>query len=153
MRKRLAPIVASGTVRCARCGGLIEPGDRSHLDHRDDGHAWLGPSHAKCNQRAGWERMVDVASGNAQRERLDEQPYIWSQRWFDDPPVGTQVVLGGGMAEVYLGGGQWSEPVPVDRGREDSRASGNREQRVGRQSPGTPGRVGLPETTRCSQSG
>jgi hypothetical protein len=42
-----------------------------------------------------------------------ERPYQWSQRWSEDPPVGTEVFLrdGRGSVEVYLGGGRWSEPV------------------------------------------
>jgi hypothetical protein len=36
-----------------------------------------------------------------------ERPYKWSQRWFDDPPVGTTVVLGDGLVEVHVGGGVW----------------------------------------------
>jgi hypothetical protein len=43
MRRRLAP-VATGTVECAHCGELIEPGSPWQLDHRDDGRGWLGPS-------------------------------------------------------------------------------------------------------------
>lgn len=115
MRKRLAPVVALGKTQCARCGELIEPGEKWELDHRDDGRGWLGPSHSKCNRRAGWERMVDVVSGTGYREHIDELPYKWSQRWFDDPPVGTTVVAGGGLVEVYLGNGLWSDPVPFDR--------------------------------------
>ena len=34
-----------------------------------------------------------------------EQPYRWSQRWFDDPPIGT-VVLGHERV-IYLGNGEW----------------------------------------------
>jgi hypothetical protein len=50
---------------------------------------------------------------------VDERPYKWSRRWGGDaadPPVGTTVGLGGGMVEVYLGHGKWSEPVarPID---------------------------------------
>jgi hypothetical protein len=116
MRRRLAPLAASGTVNCARCNELIEPGEHWELDHRDDGRGWLGPSHAKCNHRAGWEAMIASQSGNG--TRFEEQPYRWSRRWGGEaanPPVGTQVMLGKGMVEVYLGGGQWSQPVPFDR--------------------------------------
>jgi hypothetical protein len=34
MRQRLAPIVANGTTPCARCGDLIEPGEKWELDHK-----------------------------------------------------------------------------------------------------------------------
>jgi hypothetical protein len=65
LRRRLAPVVATGTVKCARCDELIEPGEDWQLDHRDDGRGgWLGPTHTRCNARAGWEAMV-AAGGTA----------------------------------------------------------------------------------------
>ena len=45
-RRQLEPLVATGQVRCCRCGRLIEPGQPWHLDHRDDRSGYLGPSHA-----------------------------------------------------------------------------------------------------------
>ena len=39
-----------------------------------------------------------------------ERPYRWSQRWFDDPPVGT-IVLGHEQV-IYLGNGDWK---PIDQ--------------------------------------
>lgn len=104
MRRRLEPIVQTGTVPCARCGELIEPGSEWHLDHRDDGRGWLGPSHKACNLRGGWEKMIAT---NGHRDGLEEQPYRWSQRWSDDPPPGTTVNLGDGLMEVYVGSGIW----------------------------------------------
>ena len=113
MRKRLAPVVARGTIECARCGELIGPDSKWHLDHRDDGRGWLGPSHESCNARAGLEKMLKGLNGTG--AFVEEKPYRWSQRWFDDPPVGTTVNARNGMVEVYLGGGHWSQPVPFDR--------------------------------------
>ena len=55
-RARWAPKVATGTVRCARCGTLIRPTDRWHLDHTDDRRGYLGPSHEFCNTSAGGRR-------------------------------------------------------------------------------------------------
>jgi hypothetical protein len=104
MRKRLAPVVVTGTVRCARCDELIASGDKWQLDHRDDGRGWLGPSHQSCNSRAGWEKMV-AAYGNAHDFR--EEPYRWSRRWHDEPPVGTEVLLGDGLVEIHVGRGIW----------------------------------------------
>jgi hypothetical protein len=117
MRERLVPIVATGTVRCARCDELISPDAKWELDHKDDGRGWLGPSHANCNRHAGWEQMIRSQSGNGNGggPGFIERPYRWSQRWSDDPPVGTQVGFGNGKVEVYLGDGQWSEPRPLDR--------------------------------------
>ena len=53
LRRGWQKLVDHGTVRCARCGELIQPGSEWHLDHADDGVTYLGPSHATCNQRAG----------------------------------------------------------------------------------------------------
>ena len=56
-----------------------------------------------CNLRDG-------ANKTNQRRPPDpyvEQPYRWSQRWFDDPPVGTTVTLGNGKVEVYAGNEEW----------------------------------------------
>ena len=105
MRRRLDPVVQLGETPCVRCGELTEPGSRWHLDHRDDGRGWLGPSHASCNARAGWEKMV--ASANGHGGGLDEEPYKWSHRWSEDPPPGTTVNVGNGFVEVYLGNGVW----------------------------------------------
>jgi len=104
LRRRLAPVVEKGTVECARCGEFIEPGSKWHLDHRDDGHGWLGPSHESCNARAGWEKMV-AANGNGAFRGVIPDP--WSRSWHDDPPVGTEVFLGGGLVEVHVGRGIW----------------------------------------------
>ena len=72
MRRRLDPVVQTGTVTCARCGELIEPGSKWQLDHRNGGRGWLGPSHQRCNARAGWEKMV---TSNGYGGGLEEQPY------------------------------------------------------------------------------
>jgi hypothetical protein len=46
MRKRLAPIVAAGLARCARCGELILPGQAWDLGHVDgDRSRYSGPEH------------------------------------------------------------------------------------------------------------
>jgi hypothetical protein len=110
MCRRLDPVVPTGTVPCARCGELIQPDTAWQLDHRDDGRGWLGPSHRRCNARAGWEMMVAV---NGNGGGLQEQPYRWSQRRYDDPPPGTTANIAGepGMVEVYLGHGIW-QTVP-----------------------------------------
>jgi hypothetical protein len=52
LRKQLAGRVATGTVACARCGGLIQPGQAWDLGHRDGGepYEYAGPEHARCNR-------------------------------------------------------------------------------------------------------
>ena len=83
MRKRLAPVVVTGTVRCARCDELIASGDKWQLDHRDDGRGWLGPSHQSCNSRAGWEKMV-AAYGNAHdfRDAAGTTSRLWAPKCY-----------------------------------------------------------------------
>jgi hypothetical protein len=51
LRKRWAPRVATGTVRCARpdCGQLINPGEAWDLGH-DEHRNWRGPEHQACNR-------------------------------------------------------------------------------------------------------
>jgi hypothetical protein len=60
---------------------------------------------------AGWEKMI---ASNGHRVDLEEQPYRWSQGWYDDPPVGTEVLLGDGLVDVYVGRGVW-QTVAVRR--------------------------------------
>ena len=48
-RAAWAPIVATGTVACVRCGKTIAVGQRWHLDHEDDRVHYKGPAHAICN--------------------------------------------------------------------------------------------------------
>ena len=43
LRARLKPIVEAGMVRCARCGQLIESGERWELDHAPGKQGYLGP--------------------------------------------------------------------------------------------------------------
>jgi hypothetical protein len=50
-RRRLAPIVATGEVCCARCGQRIlagEPWDLGHVD--GDRTRYAGPEHRRCNR-------------------------------------------------------------------------------------------------------
>jgi hypothetical protein len=53
LRKRLAPLVASGRMRCARCGKVILPGTPFDLGHADGDRArYHGLEHAACNRGA-----------------------------------------------------------------------------------------------------
>jgi hypothetical protein len=63
--------VSTGTVPCARCGELIEPGDEWHLDHVRDGSR---PSHAYCNTTEPLRRKPE----------LDEQGNPVDERWSRD---------------------------------------------------------------------
>jgi hypothetical protein len=49
-RARWVTAVASGTIRCSRCGQPITPGTDWHIDRRPWGYE---PSHAYCNAAAG----------------------------------------------------------------------------------------------------
>lgn len=50
MRRQWLPLVARGTVDCARCDLPIAPGDQWQLDHLDNGTS--RPSHRYCNESA-----------------------------------------------------------------------------------------------------
>lgn len=50
LRAEWAPVVATGTVPCTRCGARIEPGQPWDLGHTDDRTTWTGPEHASCNR-------------------------------------------------------------------------------------------------------
>ena len=95
-------------MRCARCHELIEPGESWQLDHKDDGHGWLGASHERCNGRAGWEKMVEQ---NARGGQPAERPYRWARRWHEAPPVGTEVYVAAALWRCMSAagcGGPWS---------------------------------------------
>ena len=52
-RAELAPFVASGLAKCARCGEPIEPGTSWDLGHDDRfPELYSGPEHAVCNRSA-----------------------------------------------------------------------------------------------------
>jgi hypothetical protein len=60
-RKRLAPLVDAGLVRCARCGDWIAPGEPWDLGHHDwDRSLYTGPEHRACNRATAgrWRRRV-----------------------------------------------------------------------------------------------
>jgi hypothetical protein len=53
LRAQWAIVVATGVIRCSRCGQRIAPSQAWDLDHRPDA---LAPSHARCNRAAGGRR-------------------------------------------------------------------------------------------------
>ena len=109
-RAAIAPIVNAGKATCCRCGEPIHAGEDWHLDHNASRNGYLGPSHARCNLAAA----AAVTNGRRPQPPFVERPYKWSQRWFDDPPIGTTVTLGDGQFEVYAGSGEWHVITTVD---------------------------------------
>jgi hypothetical protein len=60
-RRRVAPVVASGSVKCCLCGEFILDGQAWDLDHTPDRRSYRGVAHASCNRSEGARR------GNAMR--------------------------------------------------------------------------------------
>jgi hypothetical protein len=102
--------VATGTVRCVRCDGPIAPDEKWELDHRDDGRGWLGRLINGVTLAPAGRKMVETVNGNG--GFVEESPYRWSRRWCQEPPVGTEVLLGGGLVEVHVGRGIW-QTIPT----------------------------------------
>lgn len=51
LRSRVARLVRAGVASCARCGGLIAPGESWDLGHDDDDRrVYTGPEHVRCNR-------------------------------------------------------------------------------------------------------
>lgn len=57
LRRRVARAVEAGCVRCARCGGLIAPGEPWDLGHDDEDRSrYAGPEHRGCNRATAAHR-------------------------------------------------------------------------------------------------
>lgn len=68
LRAEWAQRIKRGGVACARCGGLISPGDDWHLGHDDqDRGAYRGPEHARCNVGAA-NRLRGRRAGNSRAD-------------------------------------------------------------------------------------
>lgn len=52
-RAKWTLILQTRAVTCARCPGLINPGDPWDLGHNDQRTRWTGPEHPACNRAAG----------------------------------------------------------------------------------------------------
>jgi hypothetical protein len=66
LRARIAPVVARGGVRCARCGELIRPGQPWDLGHDDhDRSRYTGPEHEACNRATSAHRARPVRSSRS----------------------------------------------------------------------------------------
>ena len=89
------------------CNEPIHAAEDWHLDHTDNREGYLGVSHATCNLRDG----ANKTNRRRPPQPFVEMPHRWSQRWYDDPPIGT-VVLGHERV-IYIGNGEWQ---PLDAG-------------------------------------
>ena len=57
LRKKLAPMVDAGDVRCWRCGDPILPGEKWDLGHDDEDRSqYRGPEHVRCNRATASRR-------------------------------------------------------------------------------------------------
>jgi hypothetical protein len=84
---------------------------RNLRDGQQDQQASFAPSCRGCRRLLLRRTSLDsaaVTNGRRPQPQFVERPYRWSQRWFDDPPVGT-IVYGNGRV-IYMGNGDW-EPI------------------------------------------
>ena len=59
LRAKWAPLVAAGTIACARCGSTIEAGSPWDLGHDDDDRTrYVGPEHRGCNRAVASRRKT-----------------------------------------------------------------------------------------------
>ena len=57
IRARVAPLIASGTAVCARCGEPIRPDEPWDLGHDDENRSrYTGPEHRRCNRSTASHR-------------------------------------------------------------------------------------------------
>jgi hypothetical protein len=95
LRRQLAPIVATGTVRCARCGELIGARERWDLGHLDGGapDEYQGPEHVRCSR-------ATVSHARAAAAAAARDPYAEHPAEFPRPRVARGVGTGDGRARL-----------------------------------------------------
>jgi hypothetical protein len=71
LRAQMAPVVAAGLARCARCGERIAAGIAWDLDHTNDRRGYLGPSH----------RFAKDCKAGGNRSTCRPRVSVSSQRW------------------------------------------------------------------------
>lgn len=76
-RARWQRVIDTTGANCARCGGLIAPGQPWDLGHTDDRTGWTGPEHAHCN-RADGARKTNAIRRRASADAKAPRP---SREW------------------------------------------------------------------------
>lgn len=77
LRRRWAPTVATGTVKCARCGDPIAAGAKWDLGHVDGSKGeYRGPEHSECNRATSRHRAE-----REQRQRQHHHPTVKVTPW------------------------------------------------------------------------
>ena len=99
----LSPHSASSSKRSSA-------GQAWDLGHDDyDRSLYVGPEHRHSRDPEGGNRATTG------RRNSRGYPLIWSRKWDDDPPPGTQLHLGDGLVGVYLGHGVvWETTLRAD---------------------------------------
>jgi hypothetical protein len=89
LRAQVARVVEAGQAVCARCGRPILPSEPFDLDHGPDRSSYLGPSHRRCNRRAGARNGTAVT--NQSRRGRSGYVRVWSRVWSWPIPPDTYV--------------------------------------------------------------
>lgn len=75
LRKKWKPKVATGTVRCWRCGRFIAPNEPWDLGHDDlDRSIYRGPEHRACNRDTIGNLRDALTGRTAQADAVQHSP-------------------------------------------------------------------------------
>jgi hypothetical protein len=80
-RRLLAELQRCPGQPCHRCGCPMWPAQALHLDHTDDGTAWLGLAHSRCNEQAAQRKTSAILRARRHPELARTAAWRPSRAW------------------------------------------------------------------------